>query len=102
MSLTHLSSAGQRLLSSQKLRAHSEHEQMLGEVRKTLRDMPGVWEQLAPEEKKEVLGLLIEDMQVSGRPGEGRTARIRLRYGPTYEAVLYRQQDLASGQGRLA
>jgi hypothetical protein len=72
----------------EKLRAQSEHEQMLGEVQKALRDLPGIWEQLEPEEKKEVLGLLIEEMQVTGRPGEGRVAGMRLRYGPTYEAVL--------------
>ncbi len=72
----------------EKLRAQSEHQQMLAEVQKALKDLPGVWEHLEPEERKEVLGLLIEDMQVSGRPGEGKTARIRLRYGPTYEAVL--------------
>jgi hypothetical protein len=71
-----------------KLRAQSEHEQALAGVQKALRDLPGIWEHLNPEERKEVLGLLIEEMQVTVRPGEGRTALMRVHYGPTYEATV--------------
>ncbi len=72
----------------EKLRTQSEHEAALAGVQKALRDLPGVWEQLEPEERKEVLGQLVEGMQVTGRPGEGRTALMRVRYGPTYEAPV--------------
>jgi hypothetical protein len=70
-----------------KLRAQSEHERLLGEVQKALQDLPRTWAHLEPEERKEVLRLVINGLTL-GRTGEGIGLRMDLRYGPRYEALL--------------
>jgi len=72
----------------EKLRSASEHEHMLAQVQEALRDLPDVWEQLDPEERKEVLRLLVEELTLQSA-GVGKvTVRMRLTYGPTTEGAL--------------
>jgi plasmid stabilization system protein ParE len=68
-----------------KLRAQSEHERMLGEVQKALEDLPRIWEHLEPEERKEVLRLVVDQLTVARRDSGSKVAVLGLRYGPAHE-----------------
>jgi site-specific DNA recombinase len=68
-----------------KLTAQGEQDRLLVEVQSALRDLPGVWEKLEPEERKEVLRLVVEELTVARSEDGSRAARIRLRYGPVRE-----------------
>ncbi len=71
-----------------KLRSASEHEQVLAQVQEALRNLPEVWGQLDPEERKEVLRLLVRQLTIQSA-GVGKVAVwMRLTYGPVIEGSL--------------
>lgn len=69
------------------VRAQSAHEQLLREVQEALKDLPRAWAHLEPEERKEVLRLVIEELALS-RSDSGVVGCLRLRYGPRYEETV--------------
>ncbi|MCX7806877.1 MAG: hypothetical protein N3A38_17070, partial [Planctomycetota bacterium] len=71
----------------ERLKAQSEHERVLREVQEALKDLPRVWAHLEPDERKEVLRLVVEELALCKSNG-AVVARLRLRYGPEYEEVL--------------